>query len=103
MQALIALSRFIGNTFAVWVLLFAVMALFQPSWFLPLTAWIVPLLGLIMFGMGLTLKGADFQEVARRPLAVLLGVLAQFIIMPGTWRSFWLKKPSAIACSIFSW
>ena len=66
MQALIALSRFIGNTFAVWVLLFAVMAFFQPSWFLPLTAWIVPLLGLIMFGMGLTLKGADFQEVARR-------------------------------------
>ncbi|KJU77856.1 sodium transporter [Ectopseudomonas oleovorans] len=84
MQALIALSRFIGNTFAVWVLLFAVMAFFQPSWFLPLTAWIVPLLGLIMFGMGLTLKGADFQEVARRPLAVLLGVLAQFIIMPCT-------------------
>ncbi|HBZ93024.1 MAG TPA: sodium transporter, partial [Pseudomonas sp.] len=82
MQALIALSRFIGNTFAVWVLLFAVMAFFQPSWFLPLTAWIVPLLGLIMFGMGLTLKGADFHEVARRPLAVLLGVLAQFSIMP---------------------
>lgn len=45
MQALIALSRFIGNTFAIWVLLFAVMAFFQPSWFLPLTAWIVPLLG----------------------------------------------------------
>jgi BASS family bile acid:Na+ symporter len=82
MPALIALSRFIGNSFALWVLLFAVLAFFQPSWFLPVTAWIVPLLGLIMFGMGLTLKGADFKEVARRPLAVLLGVLAQFSIMP---------------------
>jgi bile acid:Na+ symporter, BASS family len=82
MHALIALSRFIGNSFALWVLLFAVLAFFQPSWFLPVTAWIVPLLGLIMFGMGLTLKGADFREVARRPLAVLLGVLAQFSIMP---------------------
>jgi BASS family bile acid:Na+ symporter len=84
MHALIALSRFVGNTFAIWVLLFAILAFFQPTWFLPLTSWIVPLLGLIMFGMGLTLKAADFREVARRPLAVLVGVLAQFIIMPGT-------------------
>ncbi|MDX1723095.1 MAG: bile acid:sodium symporter family protein [Pseudomonas sp.] len=82
MRALIALSRFIGNTFALWVLLFAVLAFYLPSNFLPLTAWIVPLLGLIMFGMGLTLKGEDFREVARRPLRVLIGVLAQFVIMP---------------------
>lgn len=83
MRALIALSRFAGTTFALWVLLFAVLAFIQPSVFLPLTAWIVPLLGLIMFGMGLTLKAEDFREVARRPLWVTLGVLAQFIIMPG--------------------
>lgn len=93
MRALIALSRFIGNTFALWVLLFAILAFFQPAWFLPLTAWIVPLLGLIMFGMGLTLKTEDFREVVRRPVAVLIGVLAQFIIMPGT---AWLL------CQVFS-
>ena len=84
MRALIALSRFVGNTFALWVLLFAILAFVQPAWFLPVTAWIVPLLGLIMFGMGLTLKTEDFRDVVRRPLAVLLGVLAQFIIMPLT-------------------
>jgi BASS family bile acid:Na+ symporter len=84
MRALIAFSRFVGNTFALWVLLFAILAFVQPAWFLPLTAWIVPLLGLIMFGMGLTLKTEDFREVARRPVAVLIGVLAQFIIMPCT-------------------
>ncbi|MGP0170607.1 bile acid:sodium symporter family protein [Pseudomonas sp. NCHU5208] len=84
MRALIAFSRFVGNTFALWVLLFAVLAFLQPAWFLPVTAWIVPLLGLIMFGMGLTLKAEDFRDVLRRPLAVLLGVLAQFTIMPLT-------------------
>lgn len=93
MRALIAFSRFVGNTFALWVLLFAILAFVQPAWFLPLTAWIVPLLGLIMFGMGLTLKTEDFREVARRPVAVLIGVLAQFIIMPCT---AWLL------CQVFS-
>ena len=82
MRALAALSRFVGNTFALWVLLFAVLAFFLPSWFLHATAWIVPLLGLVMFGMGLTLKATDFAEVARRPLWVALGVGAQFLIMP---------------------
>lgn len=84
MHALIAFSRFLGNTFALWVLLFAVLAFLQPSWFLPLTVAIVPLLGLVMFGMGLTIKAEDFRDVARRPVAVLIGVLAQFIIMPTT-------------------
>jgi BASS family bile acid:Na+ symporter len=83
MGALAALSRFAGNTFALWVLLAAVLAFFQPEWFKSLPPAIVPLLGLIMFGMGLTLKTADFQEVFRKPLRVLLGVLAQFIVMPG--------------------
>lgn len=39
-------------------------------------------LGVIMFGMGLTLEGKDFVLVAKRPLAVLIGVVAQFVIMP---------------------
>lgn len=82
MSALIALSRFVGNTFAIWVLLFAILAFLLPSTFLPLTSWIVPLLGVIMFGMGLTLKAEDFREVVRHPVRVLVGVLAQFIIMP---------------------
>ncbi|WP_271411035.1 bile acid:sodium symporter family protein [Pseudomonas sp. Q1-7] len=102
MRALAAFSRFIGNTFALWILLFAVLAFYQPAWFLPLTAWIVPLLGLIMFGMGLTLKAADFREVARRPLRVLIGVLAQFIVMPGlAWLLCkLLQLPSEIAVGV---
>ncbi|WP_028241288.1 bile acid:sodium symporter family protein [Stutzerimonas azotifigens] len=82
MRALAAISRFAGNTFAFWVLLFAVLAFYFPATFLPAARWIVPLLGLIMFGMGLTLKTEDFREVARQPMRVLLGVAAQFLIMP---------------------
>ncbi|OTJ99938.1 bile acid:sodium symporter family protein [Pseudomonas aeruginosa] len=83
MRALTALSRFVSASFPFWVLLFAILAFFQPAWFLPLTVAIAPLLGLVMFGMGLTLKGEDFREVARHPIRVLIGVLAQFVIMPG--------------------
>ena len=82
MQALVRLSQFVGKTFAVWVLLFAVLAFAVPAQFQWIAGYIVPLLGIIMFGMGLTLSKEDFREVLRRPLDVLIGVLGQFIIMP---------------------
>ena len=47
-----------------------------------LTHWISPLLGLVMFGMGLTLSVNDFKLVLSKPVDVLIGILAQFIIMP---------------------
>lgn len=83
MQALASLSRFVGNTFAIWVLLFAVLAFMAPDTFTWIVPYIVPLLGLIMFGMGLTLSKEDFREVSRRPGDVAIGVAGQFIIMPG--------------------
>ena len=45
MRALAALSRFVGNTFAYWVLIFAVAAFLQPAWFLGLKGAIVPCWG----------------------------------------------------------
>ncbi|MGO1321245.1 MAG: bile acid:sodium symporter family protein [Galactobacter sp.] len=39
-------------------------------------------LGIIMFAMGLTLTLPDFALVAKRPLPVLIGVVAQYLIMP---------------------
>ncbi|MFB6346383.1 MAG: bile acid:sodium symporter family protein, partial [bacterium] len=39
-------------------------------------------LGLIMFGMGMTLSFTDFQESARNPLRIGLGVFLQFFCMP---------------------
>ena len=82
MKALGTFSRFVGNTFAVWVLLFAVLGFLLPDVFRQLTPWIVTLLGVIMFGMGLTISTKDFAEVLRRPFDVGLGVVSQFVIMP---------------------
>ena len=83
MQAIARLSQFVGKTFAIWVLLFAVLAFFAPEQFRWIGVYIVPLLGIIMFGMGLTLSKNDFAEVFKRPRTVAIGVLGQFIIMPG--------------------
>lgn len=67
------------------VLLAAVVALFWPKSFGWIdTSCINPLLGLVMFGMGLTLNPNDFKVVFNRPKDVIIGCLAQFIIMPLT-------------------
>ncbi|WP_347552419.1 bile acid:sodium symporter family protein [Pseudalkalibacillus hwajinpoensis] len=75
-------SRFAGNTFAVWVLLFAVLGFLFPEGFTWITSYITILLGIIMFGMGMTLSGSDFKEVVKQPKSVAIGVAAQFIVMP---------------------
>ena len=82
MKAIASLSAFVGKTFALWVILFAVLGFVLPDTFKQLTPYIVTLLGIIMFGMGLTLSLDDFKEVARRPVDVGIGVAAQFLIMP---------------------
>src|ERR1043166_6669924 len=66
----------------VWILLFGVIAVWRPAAFLPIKPWIPWLLAVIMFGMGMTLTGADFRRVFVAPRAVLVGVAGQFIIMP---------------------
>ena len=66
------------------------------------SGWVNWLLGLIMFGMGLTLKPHDFALVVKRPLPVLIGVIAQFGIMPLTalFVVWVLGLPSAIAAGV---
>lgn len=102
MQAIARLSAFVGKTFAIWVLLFAVLAFYLPEQFNWIAPYIVPLLGIIMFGMGLTLSKNDFAEVLKRPRLVMIGVLGQFIIMPGlAWLlSTALQLPPEIAVGV---
>ena len=59
-------------------------------------------LGIIMFGMGLTLTLPDFGLVARRPLPVLLGVVAQYAIMPllGLGVAVVLQLPPELAAGV---
>ena len=88
--------------FAVWIVLFAVVGYFwyQPfvflathkmfgaaadSWpqvFQPIRNPNLWFFALTMFGIGAVLTVADFKNIAKRPVIVLIGTLAQFTIMP---------------------
>lgn len=77
------LNKFFGKHMSAIILLASVIALVYPPSFLWVkTGWINYLLMLIMFGMGMTLKPEAFLFVFKRPLDILTGTLAQFIIMP---------------------
>ncbi|MBG9542004.1 sodium transporter [Cytobacillus firmus] len=82
MKVLEAVSTIAGKYFAVWVILTSAIAFMFPDPFLGLGGYITILLGVVMFGMGLTLKAVDFKIIFTKPLPVLIGVCAQFIIMP---------------------
>ena len=80
---MIQLLNRLANLFPLWVLACSGLALFYPNWF----TWfngrmIVWGLAVIMIGMGITLSVDDFKRVARLPRQVMVGVAAQYLIMP---------------------
>ena len=82
MSFLLKLTQFVSKTFAIWVVVFAFIAAQFPETFKMFVPWIPYLLGIVMLGMGLTLTFKDFAEVTRNPKAVIIGVVAQFVVMP---------------------
>ncbi len=77
------IGRTVGRYMGIIVLAGALLAFFVPDtadWMD--TKWINYMLGVVMFGMGLTIRPADFKVVFTNPRDVLLGCLAQFTIMP---------------------
>lgn len=91
METLRKISKFAGKYMAIIVLAITVLAFFVPASFLWVGKdWNIAtrlisinnLLMIVMFGMGLTLKLEDFKLVFTRPKDVLVGVVAQFAIMP---------------------
>ncbi len=79
-----ALADFVARWFAVLVVVGGLVGLVLPGQTAVLADAVPLLLGLIMFGMGLTLRVSDFGLVLRRPWAVLVGLCAQFLVMPLT-------------------
>jgi BASS family bile acid:Na+ symporter len=86
--------------FPFWLVLGCAWAWLQPGawmWFKP---WIETALGVVMLGMGLTLRFADFAAVLRDPKRIALGVFAQFAIMPllgwGLAKAFHLETGLAL-------
>lgn len=76
------LVAFVSRNMALFAVIVAAVAMIMPASFKWTTPHITLLLGVIMFGMGMTLKPEDFREIFRRPRDVLIGLLAQFTIMP---------------------
>lgn len=90
MQGLLKFTQFISKTFAIWVVVFAFIAAQFPDTFKQIVPWIPYLLGIVMLGMGLTLTFKDFAEVTKNPKAAIIGVVAQFVVMPSV--AFFLAK-----------
>lgn len=67
-----------------------------------LSVFIKPVLQVIMFGMGATMTLSDFVEIFKSPQKVIIGLLAQFTIMPflGFGLSRMFSFPPEIAAGV---
>lgn len=75
-------ARFAVTVFPVIIIAAFLIGFLFPSQTAPLANFTNVALGIIMFAMGITLTIPDFALVVKRPLPVLLGVVAQYVIMP---------------------
>lgn len=75
-------ARLAVTVFPLVIIAAFVLGFLLPEQLAPLGEWVPTALGIIMFGMGLTLTPPDFVLVAKRPWPVLIGVVAQFVVMP---------------------
>ena len=82
MKLLEHIGNIISKYMAILVILMAGAALAVPRTFAEIAPHVSLLLGIVMFGMGMTLRGSDFRRVLEHPRDVCIGVLAQFTIMP---------------------
>ncbi|WP_154857105.1 bile acid:sodium symporter family protein [Cyclobacterium xiamenense] len=76
-----------GLSFTLLILAVVTTALSYPDYFLEMNGFelaelITPLIQLIMFGMGTSMGLRDFIALAKAPKSVLVGVVAQFSLMP---------------------
>jgi len=80
-------SKYGGIGFAVFIVITVIFAMINPG---ICSQWgeyktnqlIFPLIQVIMFGMGTTLGPADFARAFRMPVAVIVGMVLQFSVMP---------------------
>src|SRR5690606_10079467 len=82
MGVLQKVGKFAGNTFAIWVLVAAGLAIWMPEYFTWIGSYITILLGIVMFGMGMTLKLDDFKLILQHRKGVVIGIVSLFVIMP---------------------
>jgi len=73
---------FYTKYFAVWVIIFGVVAYFVPRPFVALKNYMDWFFALTMFGIGAVLQIEDFKRIAQKPIIILIGTCSQFSIMP---------------------
>jgi len=73
---------FYTRYFAIWVVIFGIIAYFFPGPFIILRDYNKLFFALTMFGIGAVLQIDDFKHIAQKPIIVLIGSCAQFSIMP---------------------
>lgn len=84
MEKMKRISGFLSGNIGIIVIAFSIIAFFIPTAFIWATPYTSFLLGVAMFGMGLTIKIEDFKFIFKHPKDMLIGCLAQFLIMPVT-------------------
>ncbi|MGO2634717.1 MAG: bile acid:sodium symporter family protein [Galactobacter sp.] len=95
-------ARVAVTVFPLLILVAAAIGFFLPDFGQTLAPGVNTYLGVIMFAMGLTLTLPDFALVAKRPIPVLIGVVAQYVIMPllGFGVSWALHLDPALAAGV---
>ena len=73
---------FYTKYFAVWVIIFGVVAYQVPGPFAALKDYMDWFFALTMFGIGAVLQIEDFKRIAQKPIIILIGCCSQFSIMP---------------------
>lgn len=82
MQRVQQVGDVVGRWFPVIVLVAGAVALAFPGTFDGWSVAVPWLLAVIMLGMGMTLRPVDFAYIARRPVAFVIGLCAQYVVMP---------------------
>ncbi|WP_432573438.1 bile acid:sodium symporter family protein [Kineococcus sp. SYSU DK005] len=75
-------GELVGKWFTLVVLAAGALALAAPGAFAGWSPAVPWLLSVIMLGMGMSMRPVDFAVIGRRPWALLLGVAAQYTVMP---------------------
>lgn len=74
----------INRLFVLWIILGGLAAYIFPEFFIPLKKYMEWFFALTMFGVGMVLDPKDFVNIFKNFKVVLVGVTAQFTIMPLT-------------------
>ncbi|MDR3563711.1 MAG: bile acid:sodium symporter family protein [Negativicutes bacterium] len=75
-------TGFITKYFSVWIAAGVVLAYLHPEPVKPLAQFVPLCIMVVMLGMGLTVRLADFKLVLSRPADVFWGIFLRYLIMP---------------------